>query len=195
MKTYQKTESAPRLIILHDESPESPRTWDNLGYFIGVDRRYNSPDQNETLESIVKNSGEVAESLDEHKALIINAIKEQLDENVIYISPVTKYEHGGVSYSLGTAHGFDNSNNGFYIVTDKSLARQGTPNETVTIERIIKAELETYNAYANGEVYGFKLFDEKGDEIDSCWGFYDLDDIKEHLPDEWKDENMRDYLK
>jgi hypothetical protein len=60
---------------------------------------------------------------------------------------------------------------------------------------VIKSELETYTKWANGEVYGFTLYDDKGELEDSCYGFYDIDDIKEHLPAEWKDEDLTAYIK
>jgi hypothetical protein len=45
----------------------------------------------------------------------------------------------------------------------------------------------------NSEVYRFVLYDEKGEIEDSCGGFYDIEDIKEHLPEDWKDEEMSNY--
>ena len=97
-----------------------------------------------------------------------------------------------MSYSLGTTRGFDCSNNGFYIVTDKTAKALGTPPES--FERVITQELNTYNKYVNGEIYIFVLYDDNGDVADSCGGFYDMEDIKEHLPEEWKDETLSDYI-
>lgn len=58
---------------------------------------------------------------------------------------------------------------------------------------VLKGEVETYDAYHTGNVYGYVVLDRMGNEIDSCWGFYgDTDymiseakamidyDIKEH---------------
>lgn len=180
--------------------PDSPRNWDNLGYFVTVDRNYDSPDKNETLQAIVKNSGNVANNQKEHMALIAFAIKKQMDEKVLIIYPVTKYEHGGVSYSLGVKNGFDYSNNGFYIVTDKTAKVLGTPKKS--FEKVIEREISAYNKYANGEIYSFVLYDENGEMEDSCGGFYDLDDIRDVLPEDWSEqdakgnyvENLQDYF-
>ena len=193
MKTYTKKieVTKPRLEIVYDQDSESPREWSNLGYFITVDRNKYSPDQNKTLEVLVKNSGEEADSQNTHIAMIKTGLH-LMGEEVLAIYPVTKYEHGGVSYSLGTAHGFDNSNNGFYIVTDKTAKELGTPSKS--FEKVIKQELEVYNKWCNGEVYGFRLYDSFGDELDSCYGFYDIEDIREHLPKEWKKEDLTKYI-
>lgn len=62
MKTYKETIEKPRLVIKYDEYSESPREWSNLGYFITVDRNYNSPDKHEILRNIVEKTGEEASS-------------------------------------------------------------------------------------------------------------------------------------
>ena len=195
MKTYTKTITAthPRLEILHEDSPESPRKWDNLGYFITISNKVVSPDDdNGEIYNIVKNTSDEVSNQEEHMKLIKRDIKNVTGEKVLAIYPVCRHEHSSVSYSLGNTKGFHYSNNSFYIVTDKTAKLIGTPKSK--FERVIAQELKTYTAYVNGEVYGFKLYDEDGELVDTCWGFYDIDDIKGALPDEWATEQMRDYL-
>ena len=194
MKTYTKTTTTeePQLVISYYENTESPREWSNLGYFITKDSNYNSPDKNEVLKRIVANTGDIAKDQEEHIKLIKKEVEEQTDEKVIAIYPVVKYEHSGVSYSLGTNHGFDCSNNGFYIVTDKTAKEVGTAKKD--FKRIIEGEIETYNQYANGNVYCFTLYDEDGELEDSCSGFYSIEAIREHLPKSWKNEDLNEYL-
>lgn len=95
-------------------------------------------------------------------------------------------------YRLGTAHGFDYSNNGFYIVTKKSAKRIGTKKKD--FERVIKAEIDTYNKYINGEIYCWTLYNEQGEVEDSGGDYYDLEDIKAELPKEWKNEDLSKYV-
>lgn len=196
MKKYTKTSiiEEPRLKITYDEYPTSPREWSNLGYFITVDRNYHSPDKCEELERIVKETGDEANSCEDHMKLIKKGLKERTDEKVFAIYPINKYEHSGVVYSLGTKHGFDYSNNGFYIVTEQGLKEMGVRKNKKAIERLIEAELKIYNQYANGEVYQFVLFDDKGEVEDSCGGFYDIESIGDYLPKEWEKEDLNDYF-
>lgn len=195
MKTYTKTtvSTEPKLVIEHDEYTSSPREWSNLGYFITVDRNYHSPDKHPEFERIVKETGEIAESQAEHIKMIGDRIQAESDETVLGIYPIVKYEHSGVSYSLGTVHNFDYSNNGFYIVTAKKVKEIGA--KAKDYEKIIKSELEVFNKYANGECYQFCLYNEQGEVEDSCGGFYDIEDIRESLPSEYKDDDLTDYLK
>jgi hypothetical protein len=34
------------------------------------------------------------------------------------------------------------------------------------------AEVEIYDQYLRGEIYGYGIYDEDGGDIDSCWGFF-----------------------
>jgi hypothetical protein len=40
----------------------------------------------------------------------------------------------------------------------------------------------------------FKVYDEDGNEESFSGGFYSLGDIKAELGEEWKDENLSDYI-
>lgn len=190
-----KVEEVPQLIIKYDNNEESPREWGNLGYFITKDSRQNSPDKNYELERIVAETGDEAENQEDHITRIKKAIAEGGEDEVIAIFPVVKYEHSGIVYRLGTAHGFDYSNNGFYIVTKNSLASFGSGIDSRDFEKHISAEIDLYNRWLNGEVYMWQLLDEKGEDQDG-WhsGYYSLDDIKAELPAEWKEEDLTDYL-
>jgi hypothetical protein len=177
------------LVISYDPDGESPREWNNLGYFITQDRNYYSPDKNEELQAVIKTGGEIASSQTEH----IKYIKEHYyPEKILAIYPIVKYEHSGISYSRGTAHGWDYSNNGFYIITDKTQKEVGTKKKDW--EKVIDQELELYNQWCSGEIYQFTLYDETGEFIDSMSGFYKIEDIRGYLPKEWKDEKLDDYL-
>jgi len=192
-KTYKKTIVKNRLEISFDDYPTSPRIlMSNLGYFITCEKEYCSPDRQNDLINIVKNTGEIAMSQKEHIELIKKEIKENLNEKVIAIYPITKYEHGGVVYKLGSFNGFDYSQCGFYIITDKTQKELGGLKKN--FEKVVRVELETYNSYVNGEMFRYVLFDQNGKVKDSCCGFYDIESIREYLPDEFKNDNLQNYF-
>lgn len=207
MKTYNATIEKPRLVIEYDGDAESPRKDDgHVGHFFTKESRYQSPDGNvHPLYQIMMETEDEANDTAHHieliKARARDAFKESSpkggnshdeDLHIIEVHPVYRYEHSGVAYRRGTAQGFDYSNCGFYIVTAQSIS-----GETFTAEKIaehIDAELAEYTAWANGEVYAFTLYDEKGEVEESCGGFYDIEHIREHLPDDWKNEDLSKYL-
>lgn len=206
MKTYTKSVEEARLVIRYDEGSQSPRLDSNIGHFFTKESRSKSPDGTEhELYDIMLVAEMEAESTESHIKAIERLASEAFkasepkdgsshneDLHIIEIHPVYKYEHGNVSYRRGTAGGFDYSNCGFYIVTAKSIS--GETHTEESIARAIDAELEVYTKWANGEVYRFTLYDENGVEEDSCGGFYDIEDIRESLPEDWKDEELKDYF-
>lgn len=207
MKTYTKEIEEARLVIEHDDGAESPRRDSNIGHFFTKENRYQSPDGTEhPLYTIMVETGDEARNTDNHMELIKARASEAFkasapkdgsshdeDLHIIEIHPVYRYEHGGVAYRRGKANGFDYSNCGFYIVTAQSIS--GETHTEESIAKAIDAELSVYTSWANGEVYRFTLYDEEGVEEDSCGGFYAVEDIRESLPEDWKDEKLEDYIK
>lgn len=193
MKTIETLTVKPKLEIFHDESCESPRTsMSNIGHMVIVSNKYSSPDPN--YVDVVSKTGDRAKNLDNHMELI----KAELEEegiDVLFIFPISTYEHGGISYFLGSNFGFDYSNNGFYIVTRKLAEAMVTDLSEENVRSIVESEIKTYGNWANGDVYGFTLYDNDGEVADTVCGFYDVDDIASHLPEEWENEDLSDYMK
>jgi len=181
MKTFKRVVEKPKLVIEHDQDSESPREYENLGVFVTSSSRYNSPDGEDNEEYRVMIDCADSSNADEHA----ERIKAELEAK--YVFPINKYEHSCVSYSIGTSSGFDNGVCGFYIVYEDISEKEA--------EEIINEELKTYTQWCNGEVYGFTLYDDNGEIEDSCWSFYDIEDIRDSLPKEWEDENLYDYIK
>jgi len=195
MKTFTKTTitEANRLVIEYDQDCDSPREWSNLGFFITQDRNYNSPDNHPDFMEIIKETADNATDCQNHMKRIKKEIEARLGDKVLAIYPMVKYEHSGVSYSRGEKHGFDYSNNGFYIITQKTAEELGTDKKD--FEKVIDQEINIYNKWINGEVYRFTLYNEAGEFEDSCCGFYDIEDIRDSLPSEWKNEDLTQYLR
>lgn len=193
MKTFETTVTRPLLEITHDDMCESPRTsMPNVGRMTVLSNRSYSPDPQ--FVDVVKSTGNRAKNSENHIELVRKELMEA-GEDVLFIFPINKYEHGGVKYSLGSNFGFDYSNNGFYIVTRELAEGMVTDLSEENIRSIVESEIETYNSWVNGEVYMFTLYDSDGDVEDSCSGFYAVEDIMEHLSEEWKDEDLNDYVK
>lgn len=189
---YQSTVTKPRLEIRYEDNSESPREWDNLGYFITCDPHYESPDKNPQLERIVGQTSNVASSVEYHMEMIKKQMAAESAYKVIAIYPIAKYEHGGITYRRGYFNGYDWSNNGFYIITDRTQSIMGTPHDK--FHKVIDQELKTYNQYVNGEIYSFTLYDNDGNVEDSCSGFYDIEDIKDYLPSEYQEKDLIEFI-
>ena len=153
------------LEIKRDEDPESPRTFDNLGHMV-LFHRDGYGDSHKM-------------SVEDAKALYA---KIQKGDGVAL--PVFMYEHGGVTISTKAfSCPFDSGQVGF-IYADKEMIRNNWGCKVVTKKRlaqalsILQSEVDTYDKYLTGDVHGYIIKDEDGEVVDSCWGFYGLDDAK-----------------
>ena len=187
METYKGIE----ITIKQEEYPENPReAWDNLCTMVCFHNRYNlgdvqGDDPVETLEDILCENDVTFES--DHYHLKTNEdhmdyLFEKLDK-IAFSLPLYLYDHSGITMNTG---GFscpwDSGQVGFIYVTKEAVRKEWkvkriSPKLRKQIYRNLKSEVETYDQYLTGDVYGFICEDPEGyvDE-DSCWGFYGYKD-------------------
>ena len=177
-----------KLMIIQDESPESPREWSNMGTMACFHRRYSLGDNNVPFSS--SEFGSWAE--------MENYIWKQLDAAVVL--PIYMYDHGGITISTEPfSCPWDSGQIGFIYVTKDQLRKEYSVKRLSQkiiqrAEKILYSEVQTYDQYLTGDVYGYKLIecstcdkDHVHEEvIDSCWGFYGSDyktnGMLDHLP-------------
>ncbi len=170
------------LEIILDENPINPREDDNLTTMICSHKRYILGDKHDYNTDNYNNWDEFE-----------NAIR--IKEKPVIMLPLYMYDHSGITIST-TPFGcrWDSGQIGFVIITHKSIDALGcfiNDGESFTDynERLIKyliAEVELYDMYLTGETYGFRIVDDEGNELDSCWGFYGSD---------WETNGILDHIK
>lgn len=149
-----------KLVIKRDENPDNPREWDNIGRFCVPSRcKY------------VENEADIASDLDWESA---EEDKKVLEKQGYIAFPVMVYDHSGVHVYVGEPENdWDRRQIGWYI------AKKGE----ATKEQLV-AEVALYNQYINGEVYKFEVYHGEDGLIDSCGGFYSIEEIRGYLQDE-----------
>ena len=183
--------------LVYDPDATNPREWDNLGTILIAPNKSHwvaSPDD------VIDTSIPLGKNPHEHWE---NIRREQLKikkSDIAIAYPITKYEHGGISLSLGYKSGWDCGVVGFIYVTKEQIRKY------YDVKRITKSilehaknrpqsELDTLTSWLNGEVYGWKIKEyaltddgldwEEVDTPYSCWGYLDqeqaLDDMKDAL--------------
>ena len=195
MEATQSKQIEKYLIEIYPEdSPSSPREWDNLGTMVCFHRRYTLGDKHDY-------SFRDYNSWDEMEKAIIK------NENVGVILPLYLYDHSGITMNTtGFSCGWDSGQVGFiYISKEKILKEYGgkivTKKLKERVEGYLKSEVNTYDQYLTGDVYGYKVFKletcDKGcehrEEIDSCWGYYGEDSCMEEAEGivKWHIENEK----
>lgn len=165
-----KTEKVGNLTIkiFHDEDPESPREWDNLGTMVCFHKRYTLGDKDHGFKSP-------------------EDLQKKLDEKGCVSLPIYMMDHSGLTvrtdptmFQLCDSEGWDWGKLG-YIFADAEKIRKDYNVKRITkairekVVNTLNQEVETFNQYLSGDIYGFQIEDEKGTHLESCWGFYGLD--------------------
>lgn len=107
----------------------------------------------------------------------------RLRGDVAIILPIYAYEHGGITISHGSfSCQWDSGQLGWHYVTKEALESEWDGDEEEA-KKCLEVELEIYDSYLQGNVWGFTIEDEEGDDIGSCWGFYgdDFEGMKHHV--------------
>jgi hypothetical protein len=165
--------------ILPDENPDDPRTWDNLGTMLCFHRRYTLGDKTDLSSDNFNGWNEIYNYL----------VKEK---HAVVILPLYLYDHGGICMKVGSFSGllpqghaeFDSGQVGFIYVTKEKIQEAFIPKAKIMTkaikekaEKVLRAEVEIYNQYISGDVYGFRIT-KNDQEFDACWGFFGSDDAE-----------------
>ena len=175
-ETYkQETHGDYTVTVFYDEAGEwnDPRQWENLGTMVCGHRDY-------ILGDVQVRPGERWEAPDD----------------VAVVLPLGLYDHSGISmYVGGGAHafdpgGWDSGTVGVIYVTSADLVREygaDTPETRERAEKHMRLEVETYDQWMRGDVYGYRVEREcptcpccgsnPGPEtVEACGGYFDADD-------------------
>lgn len=188
-KVHEEDVNGFKIKIYVDESPENPRKdCDPLGTMLYTSRQYTLGDKQVSSEYI----------------------EETMADPDLLTWPVYAYIHGGTVLSLGPFNDpWDSGQCGIVYAPKKKVAEWfGWKKYRSTLkqkaEEVLKHELDTFQRYLNGDVFGFVIEDPDGEHVDSCWGFYeDPDDLvktvkAEHdfdvLLKEWKDKEANEIV-
>lgn len=146
-----------RYEILVDDDPVHPRKdWDNLGTILYTSYRYLLGDERVDGDEI----------------------KSKMTDPSVIALPVYAYIHSGVMLNTG---GFscqwDSGQSGcIYIskekVREEFKVKRISPKLHKRVEEILKSEVKLYSQYLEGDIYGYRIFDDQGEEVDSCWGLF-----------------------
>lgn len=158
------------LRIIRDYDSIDPRKDDNLGTMVCFHGRYNLGDKHDF------------NSPDDFMEYVNNNHKD-----IAVVLPLYLYDHSGITMSTTPfSCSWDSGQVGWIYVTKETLRKElgykKIPKRSIEwAENILKGEIETYDQYLTGDVYGFNLVEKtkcsscqhiKEEIVDSCWGFF-----------------------
>lgn len=154
--------------IYQDPDPTDPRDkgyQDNFGTMVCFHKRYNLGDYDLGI------SRDDFGSWDELEAYFIK------EKGAAVILPLYIYDHSGITIrTVPFSCPWDSGQIGFIYATRQNIRDnygikriwKGTLEKA---EQLLKLEVEEYNRYLTGQVYGFRIEDADGEDVDSCWGY------------------------
>lgn len=150
----QVGDSKYKVVIRQDTEAESPREWDNEGTMACWHSRYMLGDK-----QIERGEG----------------VDEDVPEDVVRL-PLYLYDHGGLTMSTSPfGCGWDSGQVGWIYAT---LEDPEDERERARVTKNLIGEVEVYDIYLTGQVYGYRVYKHGDDEewlleeVGSCWGYY-----------------------
>ena len=161
-----------KLYMMQDPDAESPREdCENFGTMVCWHKRYNLGEDHDfkTPQDFLewwKENGEGGEML-----------------------ALGLYDHSGITMYCGNgphwqdSAGWDSGQVGWIYVTAKqirdnwSCKRINKKTRAHGVENL-RGEVEAYDQFLTGDVWGYEIEDEDGEHLDSCWGFFGHDYAK-----------------
>ena len=166
------------LKIYMDTDPLNPRTeWDNFGHMVCFHNRYDLGDEDK--QGIDE---EYISGWDEMRTYLITK------KGAAVILPLYLYDHSGITMRTHSFNDrWDSGQVGFIYATRKDILENWTQTKPKNLTKdlkqkaydLLKAEVGEYDDYLTGNVYGYILEDENGEEICSCWGYAGDDAIRQ----------------
>lgn len=172
-----------KISICQDMHAENPREWSNLGTFYTAHKRY-------CPEKEFDDYFDINEVFDGK----IGVFKKSFLKEYIAL-PIYLYDHSGCSVSTCPfSCPWDSGFFGIVAVSVEDVCYEFeweriTAKRRKQIEAYLRGEVETYDQWLQGDVYGYTIETDKDEEgwedlpeiDDSCWGFYGDDGVQQLL--------------
>lgn len=190
IETYQV--GAYTVQLHYDDMPYSPRDWDNLGTMVfEQQRQYMTGEENmgdfsdvllwalgaeyiEQLLGLTAYDAFEQGGVDELTEIQVLSLYHALDTRAVVL-PLRVCDSGSSGASIRVC-AEDQANGYIYCDRDTILREYGRERLSAKllaqVEGILRAEVEVYDQYLRGEVYGFIVTDPDGKPLDGCWGFF-----------------------
>jgi len=186
---HTETRDGLTLSIVADDDARDPRAeWDNLAVMVCDHGRYNLGDEDghRKARAAIRASKDYRENWEdpyghkdgldfEYGPDLFKAIQRCSD--IVWL-PLYLYDHSGITMrTTRFSCPWDSGQVGFAFITRNAIldnwgGKVLTAKLREKAEAAIVGEVETYDQFLRGEVYGYVIGDEEDDHIESCWGFY-----------------------
>lgn len=167
--------------VEQDSMAESPREWDNLGTMVCWHRNYDLGDVDGQKEySDPDMFWYDLAGIEDTDSSLDKAIEQARKKNIIL--PLYLYDHSGITMSTSSfSCQWDSGQVGYIYISLEQVRKEYSCKRVSAklrkrVEKYLTGEVETYDNFLTGNVYGFTIEREDADgediDVDSCWGFF-----------------------
>lgn len=177
-----------------DTDPSNPREDDNFGHMVCFHSRYSLGD-----DGVGTNGKRTSRQFSDPEAF--REFVEDKANGVAVCLALYLYDHSGITMRVSDGGNpfrafdsdeWDSGQVGWIYATREDIkANWGytrlTKKRLEQARKLLIAEVETYDQYLTGDIWGYIIEDEDGEHVDSCWGFYGSKDAESEARDaaEW----------
>jgi hypothetical protein len=157
-----------KLEIIVDEFPTNPRENDNLTEMICFHNRYNLGDKHNFTSADFNGWDDMLTTI-------------QKTKNPAIILSLHLFDHSGITISTSRfGCRWDSGQIGYVYITKEKVyseynVKRISRKLMKKLNTLILGEVDVYDNYLTGEVYGYSLLNKQTGETDSCFGFYGSD--------------------
>lgn len=154
--------------LVQDEGPPDPREDDNLGTMLCMHKRYDLGDKHNCKASDFGGWSDAEKFLRKEKGAVV-------------VLPLYLYDHSGITISTKPfSCPWDSGQVGLISATREAvlenfLVKKLSKKILARATECLQSEVETYDQFLRGDVYGFVISGPDDEHLDSCWGCYGLE--------------------
>lgn len=164
------------IVYDNDYAMNPVKEWDTLGTFSCFHNRYD-----------LSSPGAIKD---------MDELKELIERPDVLSLPLYLYDHSGITISTDPfSCPWDSGQVGYIHITHEKIKEEyGNPNPKALkkVKKLLQGEVETFDAYLTGQVYGYQVDGEPEpgedretaeENLDSCYGYYGDDGAKAAIED------------
>jgi hypothetical protein len=163
-ETYQKGDYTIKIKRV-DHGPNPRVDYDNLGTMACFHGRYDLGDKGHGINHKDYNGWDEMEK----------GIEKEFGPCVIL--PIYMYDHSGITINTtGFSCHWDSGQIGFIFISHKDIReeyglKRVSEKKRKEIQNYLGREVEVYDSYLTGDIWGYQIEDKEGNYKDSCWDF------------------------
>jgi hypothetical protein len=175
------------ICIFQDDDAESPREWCNTGKMVLFgDRRYTGHNEGDfpswamdfegSMRCLASRAGTGLDDDDVPMEHVFRCVRKH------FVCVAVHRRQDGDTFGNGEVDDTDDGCDGIIYIPVKDLPKECIDRDQALSN--LESEISLFGQWVTGDTYGFVIEDEHGDNVESCCGFFGLDECIREAKDQ-----------